>query len=159
MAFYPRYFSKSVANDSEKFNYYRRNSERVDVARFVDEDPRIQPSAIHLRSEEPQFRLLPPVGGLILFSGAQLHATISGPTSLSRYSVDFRTVSRQDIEEGIGAMNLDAKCVGTALRDFLRASDGMAMPEKLARLLDPIGPKQDETALFKPSEDSLVRKA
>jgi hypothetical protein len=72
MAFYPRYFSRPVANDSVRFNYYQRNVERMDVAQFVDDDPRIQPSAIGLGADEPEFRLLPEVGGIIIFSGTQL---------------------------------------------------------------------------------------
>lgn len=150
MAFYPRYFSNAAANDSDRFNYYRRNVERRDVAKFVDEDPRIQPSAIGLGPDEPEVRLLPDVGGMIVFSGAQLHATVSSPAALSRYSVDFRTVSRRDVEHGLGAANVDARCTGTALRDFRRARDGAALPEELARLLDPVGPAADEVAVFKP---------
>lgn len=150
MAFYPRYFSNAAANDSDRFNYYRRNVERRDVAKFIDEDPRVQPSAIGLTADEPEFRLLPEVGGLIVFSGAQLHATVSSPNSLSRYSVDFRTVSRQDVERGLGARNVDARCTGTALRDFRRVRDGALVPEELARLLDPVGPAQDEIAVFEP---------
>lgn len=148
MAFYPGHFANAVANNSDQFNYYRRNAERADLGRFVDKDPRVQPSAIHLNREQPQFRLLPPVGGLILFSGAQLHATVSSPASLSRYSVDFRTVSRRDVEQGRGAPNVDARCVGTALRDFRRAIDGKVLPEELARVLDPVGPGQGQVAVF-----------
>jgi hypothetical protein len=150
MAFYPRYFAKAAANDSDRFNYYRRNVERRDVTMFIDDDPRINPSATHLDVQEPEFRLLPEVGGIILFSGAQLHATVSGPASLSRYSVDFRTVSRRDVERGLGAPNVDSRCTGTSLRDFRPASDAAPMPEELARLLDPIGPTQDELAVFRP---------
>jgi hypothetical protein len=150
MAFYPRYFSKPAVNDSDRFNYYRRNVERRDVAQFVDEDPRIQPSAKELGPEEPEFRLLPPVGGVILFSGAQLHATVTGPKSLSRYSIDFRTVSRRDVMRGLEAANVDTRCTGTALRDFRRSRDGAPMPEELARRLDPIGPAPGEVAVFKP---------
>jgi hypothetical protein len=150
MAFYPRYFARPAANDSDRFNYYRRNVERRDVSKFIDDDPRVQPSAIGLGPEEPEFRLLPEVGGVIVFSGAQLHATVSSPTALSRYSVDFRTVSRRDVEQGIGAPNVDARCTGTALRDFQRARDGATLPEELARRLDPVGPAADEVAVFKP---------
>jgi hypothetical protein len=158
MAFYPRYFSAPVANNSEEFNYYRRNIERADVAEFVDSDPRIQPAATQLDKSEPRVLLLPPVGGIILFSGAQLHATITNPSSLSRYSVDFRTVSRRDIEQFQGAPNLDARCSGTALRDFSRVHDGAAMPEHLARMLDPVGPDRKEAAVFDPSRPA-VRKS
>jgi hypothetical protein len=150
MAFYPRYFAKPVANDSERFNYYRRNVERRDVAKFIDDDPRIQPAAVGLDADEPEVRLLPEVGGMIVFSGAQLHATVSSPMALSRYSVDFRTVSRRDVELGLGARNVDTRCTGTALRDFRRASDAAAMCEELARKLDPIGPAEGEVAVFKP---------
>jgi ectoine hydroxylase-related dioxygenase (phytanoyl-CoA dioxygenase family) len=150
MAFYPRYFAAPVVNDSERFNYYRRNVERRDVTQFITEDPRIQPSALELGPDEPEFRLLPPVGGIIVFSGAQLHATVTNPTSLSRYSVDFRTVSRRDVERGVGAPNVDARCTGTALRDFLRTLDKASMPDDTVRLLDPVGPAEDELAVFKP---------
>ena len=150
MAFYPRYSSKPIANNSNEFNYYRRNVERKDVAKFVDADPRTQPSAIGMSEQEPEVRLLPEVGGLIIFSAAELHATVSSPTSLSRYSVDFRTISRQDIEQGRGAPNVDGRCVGTSLRDFRRATDGTPMSEALARQLDPVGVGEDEIAVFKP---------
>lgn len=150
MAFYPRYFSKPVANDSNEFNYYRRNVERKDVTKFVDVDPRIQPGAIGMSEQEPEVRLLPEVGGLVIFSAAELHATVSSPTSLSRYSVDFRTVSCQDVEQGTEAPNVDGRCVGTSLRDFRRAANGTAMSEELARLLDPVGAGEGEIAVFKP---------
>lgn len=151
MAFYPGYFAKAVANDSAEFNYYRRNVERKDVTQFVREDPRLQPSA-DVGPDEPEIRLLPDVGGVILFAGAQLHATATSATCLSRYSVDFRTVSRRDIENDLGAPNVDSRCVGTALRDFRRASDWEAMPEELARRLDPQGPAHDEVAVFDPAK-------
>ena len=150
MAFYPRYFAQAVDNDSNRFNYYRRNVERRNVVVFVDEDPRIQPSATNLHPEEAEVRLLPDVGGIILFSGAQLHATVTDRTSMSRYSVDFRTVSRSDVERGLGAINVDSSCVGTALRDFTRARDGAAMPEALALSLDPDGPRSNEVAVYRP---------
>ena len=71
-------------------------------------------------------------------------------TSRSRYSVDFRTVSKRDVELGLGAANVDSRCVGTALRDFTRASDAAAMPEALAQKLDPTGPGGGEVAVFRP---------
>ena len=150
MVFYPRYFESAVANDSEKFNYYQRNLERRSVVQFIQEDPRIQPIATGMGADEPSYRHLPPVGCLIVFSGVQLHATSTTATSGARYSMDFRTVSRRDVERGLGAPNVDARCVGTALRDFRRGSDGTPMPEELARKLDPVGPREGEVAVFRP---------
>jgi hypothetical protein len=148
MAFYPRHFDQPVGNDSEHFNYYRRNVERRSVVDFIDEDPRVQPEATDLPRDEPEVRLLPNVGGVILFSGTQLHATVTAPSSMSRYSIDFRSVSRRDVECGAGAPNVDGRCVGTALRDFTRAHDEAPMPEELALALDPQGPREGEMAVF-----------
>jgi hypothetical protein len=36
------------------------------------------------------------------------------------------------------------------LRDFRSVSKGEAMPEELAKKLDPVGPAADEVAVFKP---------
>ncbi len=151
MSFYPRYFSTAIANDSHRFNYYRRNVERLEAAKRVKEDTSVNPSAIGLGPDEPEIRLLPNVGGMIAFSAGHLHATVSSPTSLARYSIDFRTVSRRDVESGLGAPNVDTRGIGTALRDFCRARDGAAMPEELARRLDPVGPAADEIAVFNPT--------
>jgi hypothetical protein len=97
---------------------------------------------------EPEIRVLPEVGGIILFSGAQLHRTVTHSESLSRYSVDFRTVSERDVQKGLGAANVDSNCMGTALRDFRRAHDNAPIPEELALLLDPIGPEPTDVKVF-----------
>jgi hypothetical protein len=154
MAFYPRYFNKAVDNDSDRFNYYRRNTERLNADKFVTEDPRAQPAARGLTAEEPEIRLLPNVGGIILFSGGQLHCTVPNTSNRSRYSIDFRTVSRTDILADRGAPSLDVRCTGTALRDFRRASDRAAMPEELALRLDQSGPGEGEMTVFVPPTDN-----
>ena len=147
MGFYPRYFSEPARNDSSNFNYYQRNAERKDTAKYVSEDPRVQPAA-QVPENEPEIRVLPEVGGIILFSGAQLHRTVTHSESLSRYSVDFRTVSERDVQKGLGAANVDSNCMGTALRDFRRAHDNAPIPEELALLLDPIGPEPTDVKVF-----------
>ena len=42
---------------------------------------------------------------------------------MTRFSVDSRTVSMDDLVAGWGAPNVDAKARGTTLGDFLRATD------------------------------------
>ena len=44
-----------------------------------------------------------PVGGVMVFSGQQLHETVTNTTEVTRYSIDFRTVHRGDLEQGVGA--------------------------------------------------------
>ena len=63
----------------------------------------------------PAISYLPPPGGLILFSGAQLHETVPNTTDLARYSIDFRTVHLDDVIAHRGAPNVDSRCTGTTM--------------------------------------------
>jgi hypothetical protein len=97
-------------------------------------------------------------GGIILFSGSQLHRTVPNTSQRSRYSIDFRTVSKSDIVEGRGAPALDVHCTGTALRDFRRAVDRASMSEELALHLDPAGPGAGEILVFDPALHSAEKR-
>lgn len=77
-----------------------------------------------------------PVGGLIEFSGQHLHSSVPNHTGRTRFSIDFRTVHTGDIESGAGAHGIDVSCTGSAIRDFVRASDFTSMPERIVRLFD-----------------------
>jgi hypothetical protein len=81
-------------------------------------------------------RLLPRPGGIILFSGAQLHETVPNRSGIARYSIDFRTVHLDDAEARRGALNVDSHCTGTTMRDYLRASDFEHLPDDVVKLYD-----------------------
>ena len=124
MAFHPRYWSEPVKNGSSEFNYYEWNSAgRKDAAKHVKSDTRKQPKPEEPMELDPQVRLIPPPGGIVVFSAAQMHSTVPNTTGRARYSIDFRTVNRADVESGRGAPNIDTACIGTSLRDFARGSD------------------------------------
>jgi hypothetical protein len=136
MGFYPRYFSTGVRNSSSGYNYYAWNTEnRGSAARHVRTDTRVQPRAQD-EIDRVTVRVLPPPGGLIIFSGAQLHETVANTTGVARYSIDFRTVNLDDVTARRGAPNVDAQCTGTTMRDYLRATDLGHVPEEVVRLYD-----------------------
>ncbi len=136
MGFYPRHFSKGVANNSEIYNYYEWNTRnRSTASQHVKNDTREQPKPQE-PIEDVSMRYVPPPGGVILFSGAQLHETVENTTGLARYSIDFRTVHLDDVRERRGAPNVDAKCTGTTMRDYLRAADLARLPDELIALYD-----------------------
>jgi hypothetical protein len=140
MAFYPRHFTESVENSSETYNYYDWNEKsRASAAQNVKTDTRVQP-----RPQGPidtvKLTYLPPPGGIILFSGAQLHETVENTTDLARYSIDFRTLHVDDARQKQGAPNIDSRCTGTTMRDYVRAADLATMPDDVVSLYD------DETA-------------
>jgi hypothetical protein len=132
MAIHPNYFSNIVENTSECYDYYRWNRDsRADAASHIGNDTREQPKAVGEIPLEPDLRVITEPGGMFQFSGAHLHSSIPNQTGKTRFSIDFRTVHREDVAARKGALNVDSECTGTNLRDFLRCSDLSRLPEEL----------------------------
>jgi len=138
MAFHPRYWNQPVKNSSRDYNYYVWNKEHrgTKVLNYLKEDPRPLPRATEPVELDPQIRIICPVGGFILFSGAQLHSSVPNTSGKTRFSIDFRTLDRDDAFHGRGAPNIDSECGGTSIRDFLRGADFARLPEEIAALYD-----------------------
>jgi len=85
---------------------------------------------------DPEVRFVVPPGGIIVFSGAQLHSTLPNTTNVVRWSIDFRTVNIDDIVSRRGAPNTDSASTGTSLRDFLRVADFASIPDDLVAAYD-----------------------
>jgi hypothetical protein len=137
MAFHPRYFDRPVLNSSSGYDYeeWNRTGRRA-AAKQVKKETRAQPRAREPLDLAPDFRVVSPPGGTLIFSAAQLHSTVPNTTSRTRFSIDFRTVNIDDLVDGVSAPNIDAACTGTTLRDFLRASDHEPLPEDVVAMYD-----------------------
>jgi hypothetical protein len=131
MAFHPRYWAEPVKNSSSGYNYYEWNKKYrgSHVASFTKKDPRPLPAPTEPVEIDPQLRLVCPVGGILLFSGAQLHSSVPNTSGKTRFSIDFRTVHRGDLEHDVGAPNIDSACTGTVLREFKSAADLSDLPD------------------------------
>lgn len=140
LAFHPRYWTQPLRNGSNRYNYYRWNEDsRKNAAKHIKVDTRDQPRPEEPVELDPQTRIICKVGGIILFSGSQLHSTVPNTAGRTRFSIDFRTVHLDDVVDKIGAPNIDSSCTGTTLGDFLRASDFAQMSEELVRAYDELG--------------------
>jgi hypothetical protein len=132
MAFHPRYFDTPVENSSSIYDYEEwTRTGRQQAAQQVKEETRKQPEAMEELELDPQVRVVTPVGGVLIFSAAQLHSTVPNTTDRTRFSIDFRTVNLDDLVEDRAAPNVDAACTGTTLGDFVRASDLEPLPEEV----------------------------
>jgi hypothetical protein len=132
MAFHPQYFDRAVRNSSSGYDYEEWNrTGRKEAAKQVAKETRKQPQPEEPLELEPDVRVVTSPGGTLVFSGAQLHSTVPNTTNRTRFSIDFRTVNGNDLEEGVAAPNIDSECTGTTLRDFLRASDFEPVPEHI----------------------------
>jgi ectoine hydroxylase-related dioxygenase (phytanoyl-CoA dioxygenase family) len=142
MAFHPRYFSAGLRNSSDGYNYQEWNrSSRFHAAEQIGVDTRPQPKALEAVELQPDVRLLPAPGGVIVFSGAQLHSTVPNTSGRTRYSIDFRTVHLGDACALRGAVNVDSRCTGSTMDDYLRCTDGTPLPPQ-AKALYEAGPPQ-----------------
>jgi hypothetical protein len=138
MAFHPTYWNRMVRNNSDAYNYYEWNKlhRGAAVTQYLKEDPRPLPRAVESIDLNPQTRLICPVGGIILFSGAQMHSSVPNTSGKTRFSIDFRVVNLDDVQSKRGAPRMDEACSATTMRDYLRATDLARIPESLVALYD-----------------------
>lgn len=138
MAFHPGYWNRAVRNNSEGYNYYEWNKlhRGETVTQYLKEDPRPLPRSLEPIELNPQIRLICPVGGMILFSGAQMHSSVPNTSGKTRFSIDFRIVNLDDVQAKHGAPLMDEACSGTTMRDYLRTSDLTRIPEPIVALYD-----------------------
>jgi hypothetical protein len=122
-------FDRAVPNSSGAFDYYRNNAARLTTATQVTREVQARPGAL---DHDPGHELiiLPAPGEVLLFSGAQLHASIPNTSGRARFSVDFRTVDVSDLMAGRGAPLVDVHCTGTAIRDFINVADESSFDEE-----------------------------
>jgi hypothetical protein len=152
LAFHPRYWKHPVRNGSNQFNHYRwnkyaRKSAAEDLDNYLQNQPRPE-EPIEL---EPQVRPIPTVGGVILFSGAQLHSAVPNTSGKTRFSIDFRTVDFDDVVSRAGAPNIDSAATGTSLRDFMCGTDFSRLPDDVVALYDDKAVEDGELIFQPPS--------
>jgi len=154
MAFHPRYWSEGVKNSSNTYNYYEWNRKyRQSAAQHVKADTRVQPRPEVALEPDPQLRIVTNVGGVMVFSAAQLHSTVPNSSAETRYSLDFRTVHLDDIWEKCGAPNVDSAATGNTMHDYIRGTDFTHLPhEAMALYFD--GTEEE----FMPSPTAAVSK-
>jgi len=154
MAFHPRYFTEGVQNTSAEYNYYEWNVKHRGghVAEYTKADPRPLPRATETIEMDPQVRLVVPVGGVILFSGAQMHSSVPNTSGVTRFSIDFRTVNLDDVVSRRGAQNVDSHCTGTTMRDYLRTTDLARIPDDIVAQYDD-GTAQRGAVIYRPANE------
>jgi hypothetical protein len=137
MAFHPRYWSDPVRNGSRDYNYqeWNRTSRKV-AAQQIGVDTRKQPHAEEPMDLDPQIRIICPVGGVLLFSAAQMHSTVPNTSGYTRFSIDFRTIHSGDALARRGAPNIDSDSTGTCMGDYLRGLDLAHLPDDIISMYD-----------------------
>lgn len=154
MEFFPYYHRMPMPNTSEEFNIYRWNSTgRKNAAQHRSgEDKRGIPRPTGEVEHPGTVQIVLPVGGMVLFSANEMHATTQNVTGKTRFSIDFRIVDVEHVRDGIGAIAVDNYSKGVALRDFRRISDEAEFPPEYIAKYDSGLDEADPAALvFKPA--------
>ena len=142
MAFHPNYFSRSVMNDSDTYNYQEWNTKlRFNAVEQIGADTRPQPKPQEKIALAPEIVVVAPPGGMMLFSAAQLHSSIPNQSGVTRFSIDFRCVHLGDLIERRGARNVDSKCTGSAINNYLQASTLDHVPDDVQAMYMPGHPQ------------------
>jgi hypothetical protein len=129
MSFDPQSFDRAVPNTSDAFDYYQNNTSRLTTASQVAKESQARPGAVNHKPTQ-ELVVLPAPGEVLLFSGAQLHASTPNTSGRARFSVDFRTVFVPDLMAGRGAPLADVYCSGTSIRDFINVADERSFDEQ-----------------------------
>jgi hypothetical protein len=126
-------FARRVDNDSATFDYEREISKPPLAQTTTATVTGLALPAARAWEAPVETVLVPSPGQVILFSGAQLHRSVPNTSEVARYSLDFRTVNRDDVLAGVGAPLVDADCTGTALGGYRCAADGSPLPDVVIR--------------------------
>jgi hypothetical protein len=137
MAFHTEYFNQAIANDSAAYNYYEWNAKhRAKAAANIGGESRPLPGPTEPVDIFSSSVFVTPVGGMLEFSGHHLHSSVPNDSGRTRFSIDFRIVDVSDIRDGLGARNIDGRCTGSSIRDFMSAADLSPMPDDVVALFN-----------------------
>ncbi|OYD23997.1 hypothetical protein [Oceanimonas baumannii] len=107
IAFYPHYWNHALANNTATWSFaeYLATRNRTPTERQVDYPSAPHPTEAVDESDVVKVVLQP--GDILNFSSAHLHASVTNVTNATRFSVEMRTINRQDLRLGREAPNQD----------------------------------------------------
>ncbi|TAE23154.1 MAG: hypothetical protein EAZ92_14935 [Candidatus Kapaibacterium sp.] len=135
MSMYTNYWAAPIQNSSDAYNH----KEWIEVGRTlaasqITTDTRKHPLPTEKVDESGEMRIVSAAAEMLVFSGSYLHATAPNTSGKTRFSIDFRTISLDDLLARKGAPNVDCKASGldVYLKDFLLASDFSPIADEYA---------------------------
>jgi hypothetical protein len=158
MAFHTEYFNQAITNDSATYNYYEWNAKyRGAAASNLRAESRPLPGPTETVNPFSAAVFVTPVGGMLQFSGHHLHSSVPNESGRTRFSIDFRMVDVADIRAGLGARNVDGRCTGSSIRDFMSAAHLSPMSDDIVALFNDGTETSGELVYKPPTQPALTR--
>ncbi|BDX30869.1 hypothetical protein TUM20985_14160 [Mycobacterium antarcticum] len=145
LALHPEYFNQAIANGSEEYDHLVWHAQDSGDARTL-------PGPTETVNPFSATVLITPVGGMLQFSGHHLQSNVPNDSGRTRFSIDFRTVDIDDIRAGLGARNVDGRCTGSTIRQFVSAAALAPVPDDVAALFDGVGETTGHVADVPPTQ-------
>jgi hypothetical protein len=114
-------FDRAVMNSSGEFDCHKNNTPRPNTASQISDERHIRPAALN-HTPADELVVVPALGAVMLFLGAQLHCSVANRLGRARFSVDVGTADVPDLHAGRGAPLVDVDCTRTAIRYFRRVA-------------------------------------
>ena len=119
---FPEWLEKAVANNSEAFNY--DNWRQAAAKKIGWQNANTGLTAVYPQAQQPvNYGQAVGIAALraecLFFSGAHFHKTLEQTSNITRFSVDFRFTYLNHYQRGLGAVNVDARCQGSAVKDYI----------------------------------------
>ena len=128
MGFYPSYWSRPLENTTGQWRFADFLAARKKCAPGEAAAYPSAPKPLQQPNESP-VPVLINVGDLLVFSSAHLHSSIANQTALTRFSLEIRTISGDDLRTKRGAPNVDCQSHPPLCRLFRGIIDGAPPPE------------------------------
>ena len=132
MAFYPDYWHRPLANDTDTWSideYIRQRN------LLSDQERKVPYSSVPLPKEAVDTSHICPVlvdpGDVICFASAHLHASVVNTSNRTRFSVEMRTVNTDTLRCGQGAPNVDNDGPKPMYQWFRRISDNRSLADEM----------------------------
>ena len=107
IAFYPAWWRTPLANSSDRWSFEAYLAAQREVGRGLRSRYPSAPEPLAPVHEHDAQRVLVEAGELLCFSAAHLHGGLPNRTGRTRFSIETRTVSAQDLAAGRAAPNVD----------------------------------------------------
>ncbi len=131
-AFYPEYWDRPLENTTATWSVRAYLDARNACPPGVAPPYPSAPQPVR-DPETPPRPVSLPVGDLLCFSSAHLHASVPNTTALTRFSVEWRTVRVPDVLAGRGSPNVDCATARPAFRIFSGVTDQAPLGDLLAK--------------------------
>lgn len=127
-SFYPAFFKTAIENDSHKFEFDDW-FEKVGFGNsHLSRDAYYPMPTIGRPSADRALGFDAHCADVLVFSAAQLHASNINTSDVTRFSIDFRYVNREDEDNKIGAPNMDNHSLGSAMFQYVPLRVGLCKP-------------------------------